>query len=76
MALGLPAYPSTVLEENLARPDRLLDICDDGPAGIAVITRKVGEAGDAREVVWQRYDYAFATMALAVAFGTTVPYSP
>jgi short-subunit dehydrogenase len=46
-----PAYTRTSFEENLARPDRLLDIYDSARAGMNVILRKAMETGDAPEVV-------------------------
>ncbi len=46
-----PAYARTAFEENLARPDRLLDIYDFARAGMNVIMRKAIETGDAPEVV-------------------------
>ena len=46
-----PAYTRTAFEENLARPDLLLDIYDAARAGMNVINRKAIETGDAPEVV-------------------------
>ena len=46
-----PAYTRTAFEENLARPDRLLDIYDSARADMNVIMRKAIETGDAPEVV-------------------------
>jgi len=46
-----PAYTRTSFEENLARPDRLLDIYGSARAGMNVIMRKAIETGDAPEVV-------------------------
>ncbi|CAH2405985.1 hypothetical protein MES4922_420015 [Mesorhizobium ventifaucium] len=46
-----PAYTRTSFEENLARPDRLLEIYDSARAGMDVILRKAIEAGDAPEIV-------------------------
>jgi len=46
-----PAYTRTAFEENLARPDRLLDIYESARAGMNVIMRKAIETGDAPEVV-------------------------
>jgi short-subunit dehydrogenase len=46
-----PAYTRTSFEENLARPDRLLDIYDSARAGMNAILRKALETGDAPEVV-------------------------
>jgi NAD(P)-dependent dehydrogenase (short-subunit alcohol dehydrogenase family) len=46
-----PAYTRTSFEENLVRPDRLLDIYDAARAGMNGVLRKAIEAGDAPEVV-------------------------
>jgi short-subunit dehydrogenase len=46
-----PAYTRTSFEENLARPDQLLDIYDAARAGMNAILRKAIETGDAPEVV-------------------------
>ncbi|TIY10458.1 MAG: SDR family NAD(P)-dependent oxidoreductase, partial [Mesorhizobium sp.] len=46
-----PAYTRTSFEENLARPDQLLDIYDSARAGMNVAVRKAMEKGDAPEVV-------------------------
>ena len=46
-----PAYTRTSFEENLARPDRLLDIYNSARAGMNVVVRKAIEKGDAPEVV-------------------------
>ena len=46
-----PAYTRTSFEENLARPDRLLDIYGTARAGMDAILRKAIEEGDAPEVV-------------------------
>jgi short-subunit dehydrogenase len=46
-----PAYTRTAFEENLAKPDLLLDIYDSARAGMNVIMRKAIETGDAPEVV-------------------------
>jgi short-subunit dehydrogenase len=46
-----PAYTRTSFEENLAKPDRLLDIYDSARAGMNVIMRKAIEIGDAPEIV-------------------------
>ncbi|EHK54362.1 oxidoreductase [Allomesorhizobium alhagi] len=46
-----PAYTRTSFEENLARPDNLLDVYDAARAGMDVIMRKAIETGDAPEVV-------------------------
>jgi NAD(P)-dependent dehydrogenase (short-subunit alcohol dehydrogenase family) len=46
-----PAYTRTSFEENLAKPDQLLDIHDSARAGMNATMRKAIEAGDAPEVV-------------------------
>ncbi|RUU31931.1 MAG: oxidoreductase [Mesorhizobium sp.] len=46
-----PAYTRTSFEENLARPDQLLEIYDAARAGMDVILRKSMETGDAPEIV-------------------------
>jgi len=46
-----PAYTRTSFEENLVRPDRLLDIYDAARAGMNEVLRKAIETGDAPEVV-------------------------
>lgn len=46
-----PAYTRTSFEENLARPDRSLDIYDSARAGMNGVLRKAIETGDAPEVV-------------------------
>lgn len=46
-----PAYTRTSFEENLVKPDRLLDVYDSARAGMKGILRKAIEAGDAPEVV-------------------------
>ncbi|PAQ06278.1 oxidoreductase [Mesorhizobium temperatum] len=46
-----PAYTRTSFEENLARPDQLLEVYDAARAGMDVILRKAIEAGDAPEIV-------------------------
>ena len=46
-----PAYTRTPFEENLARPDQLLDIYESARAGMNVVVRKAIEKGDAPEVV-------------------------
>jgi short-subunit dehydrogenase len=46
-----PAYTRTSFEENLARPDQLLDVYDSARAGMSAILRKALETGDAPEVV-------------------------
>ncbi|HEX9791698.1 MAG TPA: oxidoreductase [Kiloniellales bacterium] len=51
VALVEPAYTRTSFEENLAKPDQLLDVYDSARAGISVTLRKALETGDAPEVV-------------------------
>ncbi|RWM22371.1 MAG: oxidoreductase [Mesorhizobium sp.] len=74
-----PAYTRTSFEENLARPDQLLEIYDSARAGMNVILRKAIEAGDAPEVVAEtvlkaatesrpRRRYAAGKMARQVSF--------
>jgi NAD(P)-dependent dehydrogenase (short-subunit alcohol dehydrogenase family) len=46
-----PAYTRTSFENNLARPDQLLDIYDSARAGMNVVVQKAMEKGDAPEVV-------------------------
>jgi NAD(P)-dependent dehydrogenase (short-subunit alcohol dehydrogenase family) len=46
-----PAYTRTSFEDNLARPDQLLDIYESARAGMTVTVRKAMEKGDAPEVV-------------------------
>ena len=46
-----PAYTRTSFEENLARPDRLLDIYDAARADMNGVLRKAIETGDTPEVV-------------------------
>ncbi|TIS32311.1 MAG: SDR family NAD(P)-dependent oxidoreductase, partial [Mesorhizobium sp.] len=46
-----PAYTRTSFEENLARPDQLLDIYGTARAGMDVVLRKAIETGDAPEIV-------------------------
>ena len=46
-----PAYTRTSFEDNLAKPDRLLDIYDAARAGMNGVVRKAMEKGDAPEVV-------------------------
>jgi short-subunit dehydrogenase len=46
-----PAYTRTSFEENLARPDQLLDIYDSARAGMTAAVRKAMQVGDAPEVV-------------------------
>jgi NAD(P)-dependent dehydrogenase (short-subunit alcohol dehydrogenase family) len=46
-----PAYTRTSFEENLAKPDQVLDIYDAARAGMNVILRKAMATGDAPEIV-------------------------
>ncbi|MEZ2328656.1 oxidoreductase [Mesorhizobium sp. RCC_202] len=46
-----PAYTRTSFEENLIRPDRLLDIYDAARGSMNGVLRKAVETGDAPEVV-------------------------
>ena len=46
-----PAYTRTSFEENLVRPDRLLDVYDAARADMNKVQRKSFETGDAPEVV-------------------------
>jgi NAD(P)-dependent dehydrogenase (short-subunit alcohol dehydrogenase family) len=46
-----PAYTRTSFEDNLAKPDQLLDIYDSARAGMNVILRKAMVTGDAPDVV-------------------------
>lgn len=46
-----PAYTRTSFEENLVKPDRLIDIYDAARAGMNVILRTAIESGDAPEIV-------------------------
>jgi NAD(P)-dependent dehydrogenase (short-subunit alcohol dehydrogenase family) len=46
-----PAYTRTAFEENLVRPDRLLDIYDSARAGMNATMRRAIEKGDAPEIV-------------------------
>jgi NAD(P)-dependent dehydrogenase (short-subunit alcohol dehydrogenase family) len=46
-----PAYTRTSFEENLTRPDQLLDIYDSARAGMNAVLRKAIETGDDPEVV-------------------------
>jgi len=46
-----PAYTRTSFEENLTRPDRLLEIYDSARAGMNLVLWKAIEAGDVPEVV-------------------------
>ncbi|KUM27767.1 short-chain dehydrogenase [Mesorhizobium loti] len=74
-----PAYTRTSFEENLARPDQLLDVYDSARAGMDAILRKAMETGDAPEVVGKtileaatasapRRRYAAGRMARQVSF--------
>ncbi|MER8441074.1 oxidoreductase [Mesorhizobium sp. M1312] len=74
-----PAYTRTSFEENLAKPDQLLDIYDAARAGMDVILRKAMETGDAPEIVAEtvlkaatdsvpRRRYAAGKMARQVSF--------
>ncbi|MBZ9851451.1 oxidoreductase [Mesorhizobium sp. CA14] len=51
VALVEPAYTRTSFEDNLAKPDRLLEIYDAARAGMIVAVRKAMDKGDAPEVV-------------------------
>lgn len=46
-----PAFTRTSFEDNIARPDGLLEIYDAARAGMNLIMRKAMETGDAPEVV-------------------------
>jgi NAD(P)-dependent dehydrogenase (short-subunit alcohol dehydrogenase family) len=46
-----PAYTRTSFEENIVKPDRLLDIYDSARAGMNGVLRRAIEAGDAPEIV-------------------------
>ena len=46
-----PAYTRTSFEENLVKPDRLLDVYDTARAGMNVLLQKAIATGDAPEVV-------------------------
>jgi short-subunit dehydrogenase len=74
-----PAYTRTSFEDNLAKPDQLLDIYDSARAGMSVILRKAIAAGDAPDVVARtileaatasrpRRRYAAGKMARQVSF--------
>ncbi|WP_353644984.1 oxidoreductase [Mesorhizobium sp. WSM2239] len=74
-----PAYTRTSFEENLARPDKLLNVYDSARAGMNMIMRKAMETGDAPEVVAKtvlkaatdavpRRRYAAGKMARQVSF--------
>src|SRR5438105_11163453 len=45
-----PAYTRTSFEDNLARPDRLLNVYNSARAGMNVVVRKAMEKGDSPEV--------------------------
>lgn len=51
VALVEPAYTRTSFEDNLARPDQLLDIYDAARAGMNAFVRKAMEKGDSPELV-------------------------
>jgi short-subunit dehydrogenase len=51
VALVEPAYTRTSFEENLAKPDQLLDVYAAARAGMTAAVRKAMEKGDAAEVV-------------------------
>ncbi|RWD65288.1 oxidoreductase [Mesorhizobium sp.] len=51
VSLVEPASTRTSFEDNLARPDQLLDIYDAARAGMTIAVRKAMEKGDAPEVV-------------------------
>ncbi|MEW6450929.1 MAG: oxidoreductase [Pseudomonadota bacterium] len=74
-----PAYTRTSFEENLAKPDRVLDLYGAARAGMEVILRKAIETGDTPEVVAEtilkaataslpRRRYAAGKMARQVSF--------
>lgn len=74
-----PAYTRTSFEENLVRPDRLLDIYDSARAGMNEVLRKATERGDVPEVaagtvvkaataLAPRRRYAAGKLALQVSF--------
>lgn len=74
-----PAYTRTSFEENLARPDRLLDVYNSARTGMNGVLRKAIEGGDAPEVVAKtileaatasrpRRRYAAGKMARQVSF--------
>ncbi len=46
-----PAYTRTSFEENLVKPDRVLDIYDSARTGMSITLRKAIETGDAPKVV-------------------------
>ncbi|RUW58594.1 oxidoreductase [Mesorhizobium sp. M7A.F.Ca.US.008.03.1.1] len=51
VSLVEPAYTRTSFEDNLAAPDRSLEIYDAARAGMTISVRKAMEKGDAPEVV-------------------------
>lgn len=51
VALVEPAYTRTSFEDNLAKPDQLLDIYDAARAGVNAVVRKAMEKGDSPELV-------------------------
>ena len=51
VSLVEPAYTRTAFEDNLAAPDRSLEIYDSARAGMTTSVRKAMEKGDAPEVV-------------------------
>lgn len=51
VSLVEPAYTRTSFEDNLAKPDQLLDIYDSARAGMNVVVGKAMEKGDTPEVV-------------------------
>lgn len=51
VALVEPAYTRTSFEDNLARPDQLLDIYDAARARMNAVVRKAMEKGDSPELV-------------------------
>lgn len=53
VALVEPAYTRTSFEENLAKPDQLLDVYGAARAGMEPILRTAIETGDAPEIVAQ-----------------------
>lgn len=74
-----PAYTRTSFEENLVKPDRLLDVYNSARAGMNGVLRKAIEAGDAPEIVAKtvleaatasvpRRRYAAGRMARQVSF--------
>jgi NAD(P)-dependent dehydrogenase (short-subunit alcohol dehydrogenase family) len=79
VALVEPAYTRTSFEENLAKPDRLLEIYDAARAGMNAVLRKAIETGDAPDIVARtvlqaatepvpRRRYAAGKMARQVSF--------